>query len=94
MIAIDTNLLVYAHRPEMSFHERARDVLTEAVDVPVFLSSLLQLPLVSSFLGRDQTLGVLTANSAALAGVIQRRRTPRSLTTIHTTATAAARENH
>ena len=31
MIAVDTNLLVYAHRPEMSFHERAREVLTEAV---------------------------------------------------------------
>lgn len=32
MIAVDTNLLVYAHRPEMPFHERARRVLSEAVD--------------------------------------------------------------
>jgi toxin-antitoxin system PIN domain toxin len=31
VIAIDTNLLVYAHRREMPFHERARAVLTEAV---------------------------------------------------------------
>jgi len=31
VIAVDTNLLVYAHRPEMPFHERARRVLTEAV---------------------------------------------------------------
>ena len=31
MIAIDTNLLVYTHRPEMPFHERARHVLTDAV---------------------------------------------------------------
>ena len=31
MIAIDTNLLVYAHRPEMPFHERARGVLSGAV---------------------------------------------------------------
>jgi toxin-antitoxin system PIN domain toxin len=31
VIAVDTNLLVYAHRPEMPFHERARQVLTEAV---------------------------------------------------------------
>jgi toxin-antitoxin system PIN domain toxin len=31
VIALDTNLLVYAHRPEMPFHERARQVLTEAV---------------------------------------------------------------
>ena len=34
MIAVDTNLLVYAHRPEMPFHERAREVLTEAVSNP------------------------------------------------------------
>jgi len=32
VIAVDTNLLVYAHRPEMPFHERARQVLIEAVD--------------------------------------------------------------
>ena len=31
MIAVDTNLLVYAHRPDMPFHERARQVLTEAI---------------------------------------------------------------
>ncbi len=31
MIAIDTNILVYAHRPEMPFHERAREVLEAAV---------------------------------------------------------------
>ena len=34
MIAVDTNLLVYAHRPEMPFHDRARQVLTEAVAAP------------------------------------------------------------
>ena len=34
MIAIDTNLLVYAHRPEMPFHERARKVLADAVGGP------------------------------------------------------------
>lgn len=34
MIAVDTNLLVYAHRTEMPFHERARQVLTEAVAAP------------------------------------------------------------
>lgn len=31
MIAVDTNLLVYAHRLEMPFNERARQVLTDAV---------------------------------------------------------------
>ena len=40
MIALDTNLLVYAHRAEMPLHDRARQVLsdvlsgTEAVGVP------------------------------------------------------------
>lgn len=34
MIAVDTNLLVYAHRPDMPFHERARQVLAEAVVAP------------------------------------------------------------
>lgn len=34
MIAVDTNLLVYAHRPEMPFHETARQVLGEAVAGP------------------------------------------------------------
>jgi toxin-antitoxin system PIN domain toxin len=34
VIAVDTNLLVYAHRPEMPFHQRARQVLTEAVGGP------------------------------------------------------------
>ena len=51
---------------DCGFFVNFQDLVTEAVDVPVFLSSLLQLPLVSSFLGRDRTLGVLTANTAAL----------------------------
>lgn len=34
MIAVDTNLIVYAHRLEMPFNERARQVLTEAVAGP------------------------------------------------------------
>ena len=31
MIAIDTNLLVYAHRLEMPFHQRARQILAAAI---------------------------------------------------------------
>jgi uncharacterized protein len=31
VIAVDTNILVYAHRPEMPFHDRAREVLDEAL---------------------------------------------------------------
>ena len=34
MIAIDTNLLVYAHRPEMPFHKRTREVMTAALSEP------------------------------------------------------------
>ena len=34
MIAIDTNILVYAHRPEMPFHDRAREVLDMALMKP------------------------------------------------------------
>lgn len=34
MIAVDTNVLVYAHRPEMPFHETARQVLSEVVAGP------------------------------------------------------------
>ncbi len=28
MIAVDTNILVYAHRPENAFHRRAKDIVT------------------------------------------------------------------
>ena len=55
---------------DCGFFINFQDMLAEAVDVPVFLSSLLQLPLVSSFLGRDQTLGVLTANTSALGNQV------------------------
>ena len=55
---------------DCGFFVNFQDLVSEAVDVPVFLSSLLQLPLVSSFLGRDQTLGVLTANSTALGNQV------------------------
>ena len=55
---------------DCGFFINFQDMLAEAVEVPVFLSSLLQLPLVSSFLGRDQTLGVLTANTTALGNQV------------------------
>lgn len=34
MIAVDTNILVYAHRPEMPFHGRSRKVLDAALRRP------------------------------------------------------------
>ena len=55
---------------DCGFFINFQDLVAEAVDVPVFLSSLLQLPLVSSFLGRDRTLGVLTANTTALGNQV------------------------
>lgn len=38
MIAVDTNLVVYAHRPEMPFHERARELLQQAVNAAELLA--------------------------------------------------------
>jgi Asp/Glu/hydantoin racemase len=40
--------------------------IADAVSVPVFMSSLIQVPLVSRFLKRDQKVGVVVANSDAL----------------------------
>lgn len=34
MIAVDTNILVYAHRLEMPFHDRARELLDQALQTP------------------------------------------------------------
>ena len=51
---------------DCGFFVNFQDLVREAVNVPVFMSSLIQMPLISSFLGKDQTLGVLTANTTAL----------------------------
>ena len=40
--------------------------LTEAVNIPVFTSSLMQIPLAYGMLGRDQKVGVITANAHSL----------------------------
>lgn len=48
------------------FMARFQDVLGEAVTVPVFMSSLLQLPLMRLMHGASANLGVLTASSRAL----------------------------
>ena len=47
-----------------------QDLVREAVDIPVFMSSLMELPLISSFLGRDKAIGVMTANSEALGNQV------------------------
>jgi len=51
---------------DCGFFINYQDVVTGAVRVPVFLSSLLQLPLVSSLIGDDRSIGVITASSHAL----------------------------
>lgn len=43
-----------------------QDEVAAAVDVPVFMSSLLQVPMLSRMLGPHRRLGILAANSAAL----------------------------
>lgn len=43
-----------------------QEIVAEQVDVPVFLSSLLQLDMVTRMVGSNRRVGVLTANSASL----------------------------
>lgn len=43
-----------------------QDAISNAVSIPVFMSSLLQAPLLLSMLGSNRRLGVLVANGAAL----------------------------
>jgi Asp/Glu/hydantoin racemase len=40
--------------------------LSEALDVPVFTSALLQVPFVYNLIGKDKIVGVITANKSAL----------------------------
>ncbi|WP_421868383.1 aspartate/glutamate racemase family protein [Motiliproteus sp.] len=48
----------------LALHQQA---LADAVDIPVFMSSLIQVPLVSRMLKSDQKVGVVVANSEALS---------------------------
>lgn len=47
----------------LALHQRR---LAAMLEVPVFLSSLLQIPFISSILGPDRKVGVITANSKGL----------------------------
>lgn len=47
----------------LALHQKA---IADAVDIPVFMSSLIQVPLVSRLLKRGQQVGVVVANSDAL----------------------------
>ena len=55
---------------DCGFFVTFQDLVRDSVDVPVFMSSLLELPLISTFLGRDKAIGVLTANSTALGNQV------------------------
>jgi len=48
------------------FYGNYQKEVAAALDIPVFLSSLLQIPLISRALKPDQKIGVITANSIAL----------------------------
>ena len=41
--------------------------LADSVDVPVFTSSLMQIPLVQNMLGKQQSVGVITAKKSTLS---------------------------
>jgi hypothetical protein len=43
-----------------------QDLVANSVDVPVFLTSLVQLPMLLQMIGDSRSLGILTANSAGL----------------------------
>lgn len=43
-----------------------QDYVADRVNIPVFLTSLVQIPMLLQMIGRNQKLGVLTANSASL----------------------------
>jgi len=47
----------------MGIHQKK---LARALDVPVFLSSLLQIPFITSLIGVDATVGIITADSRSL----------------------------
>lgn len=48
------------------FFSYFQDVLTEAVDIPVVSSALLQVPIVSAVIGANRKVGIITANSDLL----------------------------
>ena len=55
---------------DCGFFVTFQDLVRDAVNIPVFMSSLLELPLISTFLGHSKAIGVITANSAALGNQV------------------------
>jgi hypothetical protein len=52
---------------DCGFMIQFQDAVTEAVDIPVCLSSLLQIPFIARSLASTQPIGVITADSASLS---------------------------
>ena len=52
---------------DCGFMIQFQDAVTEAVDIPVCLSSLLQIPFIAKSLAPTQPIGVITADSASLS---------------------------
>ena len=55
---------------DCGFFLNYQEAVRSAVNVPVFMSSLMQLPMVSAALGKDKALGIVTANSHKLGNRI------------------------
>ena len=53
-----------------------QDIVRKAVDVPVMMSSLLQLPLISALLPPSQSIGIICANSSSLTDDMLRKAFP------------------
>jgi aspartate/glutamate racemase len=51
---------------DCGFMIRFQDIVAKEVEIPVFLSSMIQLPLIGATLGRSRSVGVITANATRL----------------------------
>ncbi|MBR5217068.1 MAG: hypothetical protein IKV68_01770 [Oscillospiraceae bacterium] len=71
MIAITRRLAeedgIRAVTTSCGFNAVFQTALAEAVDIPVFTSSLLQVPFVSYMIGKNRTVAVITANKSSLS---------------------------
>ncbi len=73
MIAISKKLIaeegIKGIATSCGFNAVFQKQMAEALDVPVFSSSLMQVPFVQNVIGRDKTVAVITANKSALTKV-------------------------
>lgn len=61
---------VRAITSDCGFMALYQQTLTEKLDLPVFLSSLLQIPFIKQLTPKDATIGIITANKNSLTGEI------------------------